>query len=420
MAAGNYSGYFLQGLGQGLQTGLNMGQQLQEMRWQKKQRKELEVKQAKMIEVSNIWNAKIKEAGADNIYSDEEIAQLSTIVLSGGYEFMEHYKGALDAIKSMNKSKYDQEKEWMDLFASGVEGLPSGDIQAMYEYIKPRITSEKGLNILEAYNNILQKRAKVAQDQPQPEVFTSPEAVLAKYPDSGYTYSANAGGYVPTFQKPTKEEAPPTELDIMGETQKKLDAAYATGNANYFNQMAKSLNVPTTFETYKQKYEKPGTGGVEKSRTTSLPQLEKYRDKALNADSWEDAEKIINDYTEAGYDATQLGVTKEAWADVKKSDLDNLVAVLNEITAGTPEGRNIKGKKKFAFEMDGESTEKTGEEWYKSVYESYIALLKLLEEQGIDTSQYKKLKPLSEIKKIKFGGFVGGGVETGDLTFIYY
>ena len=42
-----YSGYFLQGLSSGIQSGINMGMQLQEMRWQKKQRKELEEKQAK-------------------------------------------------------------------------------------------------------------------------------------------------------------------------------------------------------------------------------------------------------------------------------------------------------------------------------------------------------------------------------------
>jgi len=110
------------------------------------------------------------------------------------------------------------------------------------------------------------------------------------------------------------------------------------------------------------------------------------------------------------------------WVDVKQGDLLDLQSVLNEITAGTPEGRNIKGKKKYSFEINGKVTEKTGEEWYKQIYESYTALLKLLEEQGVDTSQYKKLKPLSEIKKASpwTSGFVGSGVEAGDLIKIYY
>jgi len=263
MAGGDFSGYFLQGLSSGLQSGLNMGQQIQEMRWQKKQRKELEEKQAKMLEVSNIWNAKIKEAGADNIYSDEEIAQISTIYLSGGYEFTEHYKGAMDAIKSMNKAKYDQEKEWMDLFTSGVEGLPSGDIQAMYDYVLPYITSEKGKNILEAHNNILQKRAKIAQT-PQT---VSPYDFYGQSPaDVQGQIAGSVAGQTPglegvEFSQPAT--AQPTEMDKMGETQKKLDYAYNTGNANYFNQVAKSLGSPATFDTYKQGYEKPVVPGVD-------------------------------------------------------------------------------------------------------------------------------------------------------------
>ena len=69
-----------------------------------------------------------------------------------------------------------------------------------------------------------------------------------------------------------------------------------------------------------------------------------------------------------------------------------------------------------------EEVTKTGEEWYKQVLESYNALIKILEEQGIDVSQYKLLKPLSEIKKASpwTSGFVGSGVEAGDLIKIYY
>ena len=397
------SGYFLQGLGRGLQTGLNMGQQLQEMRWQKKQRKELEVKQAKMIEVSNIWNAKIKEAGADNIYSDEEIAQLSTIVLSGGYEFMEHYKGALDAIKSMNKSKYDQEKEWMDLFASGVEGLPSGDIQAMYEYIKPRITSEKGLNILEAYNNILQKRAKVAQDQPQPEVFTSPEAVLAKYPDSGYTYSANAGGYVPTFQKPTKEEAPPTELDIMGETQKKLDAAYATGNANYFNQMAKSLNVPTTFETYKQKYEKPeAAGGVKEEEPILRTDIAYWEKTFSNIKSEEEYNRQ--------YDLLKQSKTSKQYEPKPYKEM-----ITNEVKAMAKE---IKALLTFDSKFKSDEAKATYAK-YQAIYEQKVREL-IAKYPDTDISQFPKYLPVDQIKKVGFwkGAFTLGGVAKGDYSVI--
>ena len=415
-----YFGYFMQGMQGGIQTGM----QLLDMKWKKDEKKRLEKKQEEMLAQASTYNKMVAGFYDDKIITDDEMMQANASWTALAYEVKGMVEGSYKAIEAMDKKTVEQNNQWFDMLPDIYEGDPK-DVAGMSDRIRANVKGEVALLRFDALDEIMRKKNEAAQNVSQTEVFTSPEAVKAKYPDSGYTYSASAGGYVPTYQKPTKEEAPPTEMDIMGETQKKLDAAYETGNANYFNQMAKSLNVPTTFETYKQKYEKPeGAGGVtpEKFRATSLSTQNQYIEKALNADKWEDAEDIIKEYEDAGYDPARLKekVTKEAWANVKKSDLDNLVAVLNEITAGTPEGRNIKGKKKFAFEMDGESTEKTGEEWYKQVYESYVALLKLLEEQGIDTRQYKKLKPLSEIKKIKFGGFVGGGVETGDLTFIYY
>jgi len=408
--AGNYSGYFLKGLAGGLQTGVNLGTQIQEMQWQKAQRKKLEEKEAKIEESMSTIGNLFKQYGADSTYSDDEIMQLNTALSAAVPEVQAVWKDAVNAIQTMNKRKFEEDLQWFDLFINQTEGLNPGDVQGIFDMAKSRFQTDKAKNYFTAYEEIQKKKYEAAQNQPEDvwgQAGTLPQDIRPEYLRS-------KGVNIP---QPTAQ--PQTELDKMGETQKKLDYAYATGNANYFNQIAKSLGVDTTFETYKQKFEKPGAvGGAEKPRVTSLPQLEEYRDKALNADSWKETEKIINDYTEAGYDATQLGVTKEAWANTKKSDLDNLVAVLDEITAGTS---NIKSKEKHSFEINGKVQEQTGEEWYKQVYESYVALLKLLEEEGIDTSQYKKLKPLSEIKAGFLKGLTTfGGVGKGDLVSIYY
>lgn len=405
-----YGGYFLKGLAGGLQTGFNMGQ----MKWQQNEKKKLQKKQDEMMEASSVFNNMVAQLGEDGSYSNDDMMKINTSYMALGYDVKERVDGTYKAIQAMDKKTMEANYQWFDLVLNATSGMQSGDAQEIWDTVRPFVSGEKGLQTYEAMESITKKRSEIAAAQPTPEVFTSPTGVTEKYPEAGWKYTDK--GYVPVYKEPT---APPTELDLQAETQKKLDYAYNTGNASYFNQTAKSLGIDTIFETYKQKYKPEGAGGKQ-DRTTSLPQLEKYREKALNADTWEDAESIIKDYTEAGYDKTQLGVNKESWASVKKSDLDNLVAVLDEITAGTPEGRNIKGKKEFSFNIDDKEVTKTGAEWYEVVYESYIALLKLLEETGVDISQYKKLKPLSEIKKIKFGGFVGKGVETGDLTFIYY
>jgi len=261
-----YGGSFLKGLAGGLQTGINMGTQLQEMRWQKKQRKQLEETQTRMLEAGNLWNAKIKEISADNIITDEEMAQLSTVFLSGGYEFMEHYGSAMNYITGMKDKEYKQELEWINLYIDGIAGLSPGDIQAAYDFIEPKITSEKGLNMLEAYTNMQKRKQEAMQAQPTAEVFTTLEAARAKYPEAKIEFNAQAGGYVVEAGEVKPPAAPPTELDIMGETQKKLDYAYNTGNANYFNQIAKSLGVDTTFDTYKQAYKKPEAVGAAKTK----------------------------------------------------------------------------------------------------------------------------------------------------------
>ena len=274
-----YGGSFLKGLAGGLQTGINMGTQLQEMRWQKKQRKQLEETQTRMLEAGNLWNAKIKEISADNIITDEEMAQLSTVFLSGGYEFMEHYGSAMNYITGMKDKEYKQELEWINLYIDGIAGLSPGDIQAAYDFIEPKITSEKGLNMLEAYTNMQKRKQEAMQAQPTAEVFTTLEAARAKYPEAKIEFNAQAGGYVVEAGEVKPPAAPPTELDIMGETQKKLDYAYNTGNANYFNQIAKSLGVDTTFDTYKQKYEAPGKAVSEVGETvTTLKNWEKMFD----------------------------------------------------------------------------------------------------------------------------------------------
>jgi len=409
----DYSGYFLQGLAGGIQSGINMGTQLQEMRWQKKQRKELEEKQAKMMEVSNLWNAKIKEAGADNIYSDEEIAQISTIYLSGGYEFMEHYQGAMNAIKSMNKAKYDQEKEWMDLFVSGVEGLPPGDIQAMYEYVQPYVTSEKGKNALEAYNNILQKRGKIAQAQPTAEVFTTAEAVQEAYPGQGYKYDTTAKGYIPTYQKPEELSA----------TDKKYNWAidnYKAGNIS-FEQLSKFMGTdisdPEKRNTIQQRLDEMDKLGATtkekknyllgKSATTPPEEepvkrtdIEYWRNRENTVKSEEDWDRYLFDLKQskspyktkdATWEDRLLRDVKDLESGIKNQLLDKegKMKLLNE--DGTPKEIYFGGKK-MTVEEAYTTLQKLYEEKVRELMEKYPDVA--------DISTLVKFLSLEEVGKV--------------------
>jgi len=144
---------------------------------------------------------------------------------------------------------------------------------------------------------------------------------------------------------------------------------------------------------------KGGEGGY---RATSLSEQEKYRQNALDANTWEDAEKIIDRYTGAGYDPTEMP-DKQEWIDAKLDQLDIHVEMLKEIT--DEEGK-LMGSKKFPF-TSGVKDEKeiqTGEAWYKDIYEAYVFYLEELTKMGVDVSKYRKIKSPAELKK----GFLGG------------
>jgi len=160
--------------------------------------------------------------------------------------------------------------------------------------------------------------------------------------------------------------------------------------------------------------------GAEKPRVTSLPQLEEYRDKALKADSWEDAQNIINDYTEAGYDTSQLKINKEVWINHKKEYLNN---ILNLIKSTINEKGWLKSGEITPQEVGGIiDKNKPAPEAYEEFRKEYMKYRDILEKAGVDVSQFPKLKPLSEIEKVGFieGIKTFGGVGKGQYKSIYY
>jgi len=166
--------------------------------------------------------------------------------------------------------------------------------------------------------------------------------------------------------------------------------------------------------------EKAVTGGGEKLRVTSLNTLEEYRQKALDANTWKEAESIIDDYKEAGYDPAPLEekANEQEWINAKIDELDNHIEMLKEIT--DEKDKSI-GDKKFKFLSGDEEETQTGEEWYKDIYEAYTFYLAELRKMGVDVSKYPKIKSPEEVKKVGIlkGMFTGGGVERG-YPSIYY
>lgn len=248
-----FGGYFFQGMASGLQSGFNMGQ----MKWQQNEKKKLQKKQDEMMETSTVFNSMVSQLGEDGVYSEDDMMKINTAYMALGYEVKDRVDGTYKAIQAMDTKTIESNNQWFDLAIGTTADMNAEDAQGIFDTVRPFITGEKALKTFDAYESITKKKKEIAQ-KPQT---VSPYDFYGQSPaDVQGQIAGSVAGQTPglegvEFAQP--QAAPQTEMDVMGETTKKLEAAYTTGNANYFNQMAKSLNVPTTFDTYKQKYEKP-------------------------------------------------------------------------------------------------------------------------------------------------------------------
>jgi len=155
MATG-YGGYFLQGMASGMQSGFEMG-------WKKKQQKKLEAERAKIIDESAIFNNTIKQYGADNLYSEDEISMINTAWLIMGAEAQERTKGTRDAIQAMDKGKVEQDFQWLELVSGWTEGLDPTNAKGILDYASQNITTKKAKDLLTAYEKMHKAKYEAAQ-----------------------------------------------------------------------------------------------------------------------------------------------------------------------------------------------------------------------------------------------------------------
>ncbi len=395
-------GYGLQAFAGGFQTGLGLGME----------RKKIKMIQDEQKRAEKL--AKEKEENAMNWYNANKDSLTN------------FHTQSQDARSKLIFESVQYKKEWTDYLRDVEDFLQSGDLEGL-----------KSLNDME------EERIKAERDMlgigVRPEnafvgkYYSEESMEYAKKLQMGKLANKPIGTqmYEEQFGKlPVTPEAPKTELDIMGETGKKLDYAYATGNASHFNQMAKSLGVDTTFETYKKGHKEPE---IPKEEPTPAPtSTENIREDILNADTFKDAERIYKNYADK-YDETALGIddVDKFWSDERVRRLDTIKnAIENLLVDRGDKGRWLKPGTITSAEvgLSIEGDEQNTEAVYKQLRADYIKFRDMLEKMGVDVSQYPKLKPLSEIEKV--GGWegaigwgvkgVGFGIKKGDYKSIYY
>jgi len=237
-----YGGYFLQGLASGLESGVNLGMKLTQLRWAKQKKKEMDDLQAKMSDTWNTIGQEIISLANDGQLSDDDLLKVYTITIAAPYQMQDYMQNLRNSLSQFNTKDFDKQMEYVRSFYEYAQGLDPKDIDTLYETFRKQITNPHALTLFEVADKKLRHEYEMAQEAPTPEVFRSVEELREKYPNAGYTYSASAGGYVPTYREPEKAEVPTVK------------ASDYTTAVNYLSKF--KYAKPEIFEKIKAGYQK--------------------------------------------------------------------------------------------------------------------------------------------------------------------
>jgi len=190
-----YTGSFLKGLGEGLGTGFQIGQQAKEWKWQKEQKEKIQKEKDDLTEAVSIFNKKIEGYYADGTLSDDEKLQLNTAYLASAYNVQEVIQGSYDAIMKMDKDTLENNLNWFKFYKESIGDFDPSDIPGLYEFTKGQMIGEKGKQMFVAGDNLLKKQYEAKQGQ-QPEGFNSPEELLKAHPGADWEFNSSLKKYI--------------------------------------------------------------------------------------------------------------------------------------------------------------------------------------------------------------------------------
>jgi len=348
-------GHFLKGLSSGIQSGLNMGHEIQEMQWKKAERQRLADAQEKAAEELTNYQSKLKIFSEDG-FSEDEYSQLSTLFKTGGLLFQSQVEATHKAIESGHREESQQNIEWMETYAEEIGDSDPKLWKSLFEETRNKLTPENR-HYFDAYDRSKQKKFDKAQPQPQAETFRNYTEAAKAYPDANIKYNAAKGVYYPEGEKvdPDKEKTYEYQAKV-----KDIDKAVASGLFTFEEgKQAKlrlyggSANIPA--------------GG----KTMGIDLVEETRGKMAKVKTWKEAKDILEDAKGAGWSTDQVKVAEKQWTQdsikTRKTSVENTKKTLDDMV-----GDNTwRGEEEYQMMYGGKLTTKTKAEWYKILYAQY-------------------------------------------------
>jgi len=264
-------GFFLQGLGEGLESGFNMGMRKKEQKWKEQKEKELEQKQKAIEDAALEYKNMVDEFTADKVLSNDEMAKLNAAYLAAGYEVQGLIKNTHNDIQNMHTKKVNQDFEMLDMWAQWTAGQSPENLDAAFNDIQKWIQTEEGKRVLEAHTNLM-KRQQPAQEQKVStwDFYTSSPADVQSQIAKSTAASLGLEGI--EFQQPAekpKELGVPDYNTVVSYLSKFTDpTVFEQQKATIQSKFGYDLSG-ITFESL-QEPEKPKTETAKKSRINDL------------------------------------------------------------------------------------------------------------------------------------------------------
>ena len=216
--AGNYSGYFLKGLGQGISQGMQWGTNILNIQAQKKARDDAEKLKEKISLQSQELMGMINEYGTQ--YTDEEASHIRTYANASVAEVQAQFKPYLDDIETGRLKQAEIKRKEISEYYDYIWtlNLTPGQVTQTLDNFKKNYTSEGALNFLKTEERMLKAKTEAREMQPE----ATKEPTISDY-GTGLKYLTNIANLSPENWETARKALERTfGFDYSGITQESL------------------------------------------------------------------------------------------------------------------------------------------------------------------------------------------------------
>jgi len=392
MAGPGNIGYFMGGISKGIQSGISMGTQLTQLKWQKQKKKEIDDLNIKMTDTWNTISQEIVSLANDGQLSDDDKLKIYAMTMAAPYEMQSVMQNLRSSLSQFKTKDFENQMEYVKTFYDYAQGLDPKDIGSLYETVRNYITDPHALTLFEVADKRLRHEYEAARAEPTAEVFTSAEAVREKYPKAGVRYADE--GYVPTFGEPTEAKTPGitdynSAVNYLSKFKYSPPDIFNKMKTGFQSQFPNIDISAVTQESLREPEPEP--------TPPTAPAIESVREAIINAPTLEDAKRIEKNHIAKYGDTLDLNVDK-FWSDERvrrltslKQGIDKLLDEKKRLKKGTVTSADVG----FEIEDDIQKVE----EVYRQLREEYTKYRDMLEKMGVDLGQFPELMSYEEYLK---------------------